>query len=188
MSEQEIQEFNELQLQDLEDAASESPPTAKSENSPSEGFAIPLVLVAIGCYLTYGLVTMEVPESASWPGPRMFPTIVTVLLFVVASCMGIQAIRGYLKQKTTDPQSKKHNLDWTAVLIVAATFLVFALILIPLGWILSGALLFWGVAVGLGSRSWLKDALISLAVSSLVQVAFSAGLGLNLPSGILGWF
>ena len=54
-----------------------------------------------------------------------------------------------------------------------------------LGWVLAGALLFWGVSIGLGSRRYVFDAAIALLVSSAVQIAFSAGLGLTLPGGIL---
>lgn len=45
--------------------------------------------------------------------------------------------------------------------------------------------MFWGVSIGLGSRRYVFDAAIALLVSSAVQIAFSAGLGLTLPGGIL---
>jgi len=172
------------QLDALEERKNEDDGSAHP--GPSEGFAIPIVLALIGFYLLYGLLTMQVPESAAWPGPRMFPTFVTVLLFVVALSMGIKAGVQRRKHRAVAGSARSLGLDWSAVGIITGTFLVFALTLVPLGWILSGALLFWGVAIGLGSRTWLKDALLSLGVSSLVQVGFSAGLGLNLPSGLLG--
>jgi putative tricarboxylic transport membrane protein len=62
---------------------------------------------------------------------------------------------------------------------------VFIALLDPLGWVLAGAILFWGVSVGLGGRRYVFDAAVALLVSSAVQIAFSAGLGLTLPGGVL---
>ena len=172
------------ELDALEECEREESNTNQSE--PVDGFSIPIVLALIGSYLLYGLTTMEVSAATAWPGPKMFPSIVTILLFAVAISMSVKAIIGRRTRAKSQESVKAMKLDWPAVATVAISFLVFAIVVVPLGWILSGAILFWGVAIGLGSRSWLKDALISLGISSLVQVCFSAGLGLNLPSGILG--
>ncbi|WP_298990790.1 tripartite tricarboxylate transporter TctB family protein [uncultured Pseudokineococcus sp.] len=76
--------------------------------------------------------------------------------------------------------------DWRSVALVAATFAVFIAVLVPLGWLLAGTWLFWGTAQALGSRRRLFDLGVALAVASVVQLAFRAGLGLNLPAGVLG--
>ncbi|MEJ5914567.1 tripartite tricarboxylate transporter TctB family protein [Pseudokineococcus sp. 1T1Z-3] len=76
--------------------------------------------------------------------------------------------------------------DWRAMLLVAGTFAVFVAILVPLGWLVAGTWLFWGVAQALGSRRRLLDLAVGLAIASIVQLAFGAGLGLNLPAGLLG--
>ncbi|NJQ07312.1 tripartite tricarboxylate transporter TctB family protein [Streptomyces lonarensis] len=72
-----------------------------------------------------------------------------------------------------------------AVLGLVGTVIVFIALLVPLGWIIAGALLFWGVARTLGSRRPVFDIFVAVAMSSSIQLAFSAGLGLNLPPGIL---
>ncbi|PPF80960.1 tripartite tricarboxylate transporter TctB family protein [Pseudoclavibacter sp. RFBJ3] len=64
------------------------------------------------------------------------------------------------------------------------TTIVFIAALTPLGWLLSGAFLFWGISRALGSRRPFFDIFLALAMSSIVQIAFSIGLGLNLPPGI----
>lgn len=76
--------------------------------------------------------------------------------------------------------------DWRSVVLVAAVFAVFTAVLVPLGWLLAGTWLFWGTAQALGSRRRLFDLGVALAVASVVQLAFRAGLGLNLPAGVLG--
>ncbi|MFJ9427506.1 tripartite tricarboxylate transporter TctB family protein [Streptomyces sp. NPDC101249] len=72
-----------------------------------------------------------------------------------------------------------------AVTGLVGTIVAFIALLEPLGWLLSGTMLFWGVARSLGSRRPVFDLFLSLAVSSLVQLSFSAGLGLSLPPGVL---
>ena len=59
------------------------------------------------------------------------------------------------------------------------------MVLPVLGWLLSAAALFWVLSWAFGSRRPLLDIGVSIIVSSLVQLAFGAGLGLSLPAGIL---
>jgi len=166
-----------------------TPPLGHEEDHPVrlDELVIPGLLVAIGGYLVFGLSTMEVPETATWPGPEFFPMIVTVLVFVVAAVMSVQIV---LAHRRTRAQRREGGLptDWKATATVVAAFLVFGALLLPLGWIVAGALLFWGVARGLGSRRPGFDLLLAVGMSCLVQLAFSAGLGLRLPPGIFGWF
>lgn len=78
--------------------------------------------------------------------------------------------------------------DWRTTGFVLASFVLFAIILMPVGWILSGALVFWGITVGLGSTRYVANLLIGLALSSIVQLVFGGLLGLSLPAGIFGTF
>lgn len=80
-----------------------------------------------------------------------------------------------------------NSFDWRTFGIVLGAVVAFAVLLVPVGWILSAALLFWLVSYALGSRRPIFDIGVALLLSSLVQLAFSAGLGLTLPSGLIGW-
>ena len=51
---------------------------------------------------------------------------------------------------------------------------------------LAAAVLFWCVTRGFGNRSPLTAAVVGLTISSLAYIGFDMGLGLSLPSGILG--
>ena len=55
----------------------------------------------------------------------------------------------------------------------------------PLGWPLSGSLLFWGGAFALGSRAPLRDVPIALAMGFGSYYLFAHVLGLYLPAGPL---
>lgn len=86
---------------------------------------------------------------------------------------------------TADAAATRVRSNRWAVTGLVGTIVAFIALLVPLGWLLSGALLFWGVARALGSRRPVFDIFLSIAISSTVQLAFSAGLGLNLPPGVL---
>ena len=53
------------------------------------------------------------------------------------------------------------------------------------GWVISGTVLFWGSVLALGSRRYLRDGLISVALSLLTFYGFYLGLGIALPAGLL---
>ena len=54
-----------------------------------------------------------------------------------------------------------------------------------LGWVVSGALLFFGCAWALGSRHYVRDLVISLLMSVVTFYGFYLGLGIHLPAGVL---
>ena len=51
--------------------------------------------------------------------------------------------------------------------------------------VISGTLLFWGSVLALGSRHYIRDGLISVALSLLTFYGFYLGLGIALPAGLL---
>lgn len=75
--------------------------------------------------------------------------------------------------------------DWRTVALLAGIFLAFAALIEPLGFPLSGALLFWGSAYTLGSRNFTRDPLIAAALSLAAYAAFNTLLGVPLPGGPL---
>ncbi len=76
-------------------------------------------------------------------------------------------------------------VDWRTLGVTVAALAAFIVVLPVLGWIISAAALFWVISWAFGSRRPLLDIGVSVIVSSLVQLAFGAGLGLSLPAGIL---
>ncbi|WP_458779723.1 tripartite tricarboxylate transporter TctB family protein [Arthrobacter sp. D3-16] len=148
------------------------------------GLVVAGILAAIGTYLTAGILTMDVPEGAKAPGPTFFPTLIVISIFILAALLAVQTLR---KPEHVAEAAAGHRFhsDWKSLGLVFASFLAFALLLIPVGWLLSAAVLFWGVSRALGSKRPLFDLGLSLVFSSCIQLAFGAGLGLNLPGGVL---
>lgn len=83
------------------------------------------------------------------------------------------------------PTDWKTYTDWKTVGMVVGGIAAFILVLPVLGWVLAAAGLFWVVCRALGSRRPLFDLSVSLVFASIIQLAFNAGLGLNLPAGFL---
>ncbi|MFE1359073.1 tripartite tricarboxylate transporter TctB family protein [Streptomyces harbinensis] len=179
------------------------------------GLIMPLLLLVTGIVLAVGTVTMEVPDNVASPGPQLFPTLIAVGCFVFAVLLAVDvwrrpeparvATRAAAAENpapaapaaaddpdaaddpaaTAAPEPLRVRSNRPAVLGLVGTVVAFIVLLLPLGWILAGAGLFWGVARTLGSRRTVFDIFLAIAISSGIQLAFSAGLGLNLPPGIL---
>ncbi len=168
-----------------------APGTAHGFWSGRSSLVVAALILALGVYLTVGIATMEIPEGAKTPGPTFFPIILTICAYVLAALLGLQALRHREEPESTPEQievtgrTHRTHSDWKALGTTLAAFLAFSLLLVPVGWILSAALLFWLVSRALGSKRPVFDTGLSLVFSSAVQVAFSAGLGLNLPPGLL---
>ncbi|NRD27707.1 tripartite tricarboxylate transporter TctB family protein [Frigoribacterium sp. VKM Ac-2836] len=158
-------------------------------------------MLVIGLALVVGTVTMRVPDTATSPGPQVFPAIVAALVLIVAVLLAVDVVRkpeaatveiaqpaapGDVDDLDLDgePVERRPTSNRRALLGALGTVVVFIAALTPLGWLLAGAVLFWGIARSLGSQRPVFDVFLALAISSIVQLAFSAGLGLNLPPGI----
>lgn len=86
----------------------------------------------------------------------------------------------------TGTEGKGAHGDWRTLGIMAATMTAHVVLLQPLGWLLSGTLLFWGISFALDRRSPLLDLCVAVALAAIVQICFSGLLDVSLPSGLLG--
>lgn len=190
-----------------------TPPRTSFWTGRSE-FALVGLLYVIAVLLTIGTATMNVQGEAV-PGPRFFPIIVCVLLYATATVLAIHLIRhrhlpdtdphpghgdfsadmlsdlGHVTAERTDahesglsPKWKTYS-DWKTLGQILGAAVVFIALLKVVGWVLSAAFLFWVVSRALGSRRPAFDLGVALLFSSVIQLAFNAGLGLPLPSGFL---
>jgi putative tricarboxylic transport membrane protein len=129
------------------------------------------------------------PESriARGPvGPATIPIIVGGLLVVVAGFLALDISRGGRGEpEGGEDVELTGSSDWRTVLMLAAAFVANALLIEPLGWPISGAILFWGSAFALGSRHYVRDAVIALTLSFGSWYLFAFGLNVILPVGIL---
>lgn len=131
-----------------------------------------------------GLVT---PYSQSDPvGPKTVPYIVAGLLVVCAVLLAINVMRGGQGEaEGGEDVDLTHPADWKTVLPLLGAFVLNILLIDWAGWVISGTVLFWGSVLALGSRRYVRDGLISVALSLLTFYGFYLGLGIALPAGLL---
>lgn len=195
------------------DQAMDSTPGKSFWTGRSE-FALVALLYMVAVLLTIGTVTMNVQGEAV-PGPRFFPIIVCVLLYATATMLAIHLIRHpHLPDTDPHPGrgdfsadmlddlahiSGEHTAargpgisnrwktysDWKTLGMIIGAAVIFIVLLKVVGWVLCAAFLFWVVSRALGSKRPIFDIGVALLFSSVIQLAFNAGLGLPLPSGFL---
>ncbi|MEU4712685.1 tripartite tricarboxylate transporter TctB family protein [Micromonospora purpureochromogenes] len=119
-------------------------------------------------------------------GPKPVPILLGVLLLIVAAIYAVDVARG----GSGEPEAGEDvdlttPIDWRTVLLLIGAFLVNAVLIDRLGWVISGTLLFWGSAFALGNRHHVRNLLIAVALSLITFYTFAIGLGVNLPAGVL---
>jgi putative tricarboxylic transport membrane protein len=145
------------------------------------------LLGAAGALVLLDAARLVVPYSQSDPvGPKTVPIIVGALLLVCAVMLAVNVLRGGRGEaEAGEDVDLTHPSDWKTVLPLAGAFIANILLIDWAGWVISGTVLFWGSVWALGSRHYVRDGLISLALSLLTFYGFYLGLGIALPAGLL---
>jgi putative tricarboxylic transport membrane protein len=114
------------------------------------------------------------------------PVVVGVALLVIAVLLARDVLRGgHGESETGEDVDLSHPSDWRTVLLLVGAFLANVVLIDRVGFVISGAVLFWGAAYALGSRHFFRDPLIALVLSTVTYLVFSRGLGIGLPAGVL---
>jgi putative tricarboxylic transport membrane protein len=145
------------------------------------------LLGAVGALVLWDAVGLQAPYSQSDPvGPRTMPYLVAALLIGCALWLCADVLRGGRgESEGGEDVDLDRPAEWRTVVPLAAVFLGNVVLIDRLGWVLSGTLLFWGSVWALGSRHYVRDALISLTLSVMTFYGFYLGLGIYLPPGLL---
>ena len=164
-----------------------SAPRGSIEEQGRSELGVALFLGALGLLVIVSALLLPESAIARGPvGPAAVPVVVGGLLVVVSVFLALDVLRG----GRGEPEGGEDielggGTDWRTIAIVAASFLANALLIEPLGWPVSGAILFWGAAFALGSRHYIRDAVIAVALGVGSWYLFVLGLGISLPVGIL---
>ncbi|MFE7776716.1 tripartite tricarboxylate transporter TctB family protein [Streptomyces sp. NPDC057445] len=146
-----------------------------------------LLLFLIGILVLTDALTMDVDIAQRGPiGPKTVPVVVGAGLLVVAGLLAVDVLRGGRgESESGEDIDLTEPGDWRTVLLLAGVFLGNAVLIGPLGFPVSGALLFWGSAYALGSRHHHRDPLIAAVLSLITFYVFNNLLGVPLPGGPL---
>ncbi|MGC5019838.1 tripartite tricarboxylate transporter TctB family protein [Micromonospora sp. DT47] len=162
-------------------------PTAAKPARDRAQYAVGAFLALVGALVILDATRIGHAISTADPiGPKPVPILLGVLLLIVAAVYTVDVARG----GTGEPEAGEDvdlssPIDWRTVLLLIGAFLVNAVLIDRLGWVISGTLLFWGSAFALGNRHYVRNLLIAVALSLITFYTFAIGLGVNLPAGVL---
>ncbi len=150
-------------------------------------YGVALFLLALGVLVVVQALLLPESRITRGPvGPAAVPLVVGGLLVVVAGFLAVDVARGGRGAPVAGEDVELGGgSDWKTIALLAAAFVANALLIEPLGWVFSGAILFWGSAFALGSRHYVRDAVIAFALSIGSFYLFALGLGIVLPPGVL---
>jgi putative tricarboxylic transport membrane protein len=150
-------------------------------------YIVCVVLVAVGAFLIYDALSLEAGFAKVDPvGPKIFPIAIGVILIVLAVVLAVAIPRGSVGEadagEDVDPNTPG---DWRTVGMLVGLFVVVILLVTPLGWAITGTLLFAGAATILGDHHYIRNVVIGAVLAVASFYAFYSGLGIPLPAGIL---
>lgn len=156
------------------------------------GLAFPLLMAVIATYMLIGQFAMDVSEDVDRPGPQFMPGLIITALYAIAALMALDIIRKPQMPELavlTDPDEvgKVHAwyTDWPRLAWAVGGMVAFIALLLPLGWVIAAALLFWCVARSMGSTRVWFDISLALLFSSAIYLIFGVALAVDLPSGMI---
>jgi putative tricarboxylic transport membrane protein len=164
-------------------------PAAEPHPAPSRvpdfllcaGLAVAGVIVLIDALRLSNNVTGVDPL-----GPKPLPVIVGGALILLAGLLALEVARGNLGEAEAGEDIDLHaKADLKTVLMLVGVFAANIVLIDLLGWVISGSLLFYGLVIVLGSRHFIRDLVISVALALVTFYGFAIGLGVPLPAGIL---
>ena len=164
-----------------------SSPTLASRLKGRSELGVALLLGAAGALVIADAARIVTPYSQSDPvGPKTLPFIVGGLLLVCSVMLAVNVLRGGQGEaEGGEDVDLTHPADWKTILPLVGAFVANILLIDWAGWVISGTILFWGSVWALGGRRYIRDGLISVALSLLTFYGFYLGLGIALPAGLL---
>ena len=143
---------------------------------------IGLTIIALGGVLALGLQGIEFGAGYDRIGPRFFPYVVAFGLIVLG---GWFIAAAFFRHAPAEQPPASAPVNWVPVGYLAISLVLTLLLMDRAGFVIACAIQFWLVARAFGSRRPVRDAIVACGLSVVCFVAFSNGLGLTLPSGIL---
>ena len=146
-------------------------------------------LLILGLVVLYDTSKMLVPPGSGTVGPQVFPYLVSGFVIFISLGLFIQIFRGNLGvPEGTEFGEVVEKTDFKSLAMVAGSMLTYPLLIERAGFIIATSVVFFGVAFAYGAKNLLKNLAISLIFSLIVYFAFSKGLNVSLPAGVLGVF
>jgi putative tricarboxylic transport membrane protein len=137
-------------------------------------------ILLLGVFVAIETANLRTGPGYAAIGPKLFPWLVAAGLVLVGLALLYEARAGAIAHPAG------FQLDLPPALAVTAGLVLQMLLMRPAGFVIATAALFVAVTYALGSRRILLNVAIGLALCAITYVAFTRGLGLVLPAGVLG--
>jgi putative tricarboxylic transport membrane protein len=137
-------------------------------------------ILLLGAFVTVETALLRTGPGYAAIGPKLIPWLVGGGLLLIGIALLYEARAGAVAHPTG------FELDLPPALVVTAGLVLQMVLIKPLGFVIATAVLFIAVAYALGSRRILLNAAVGVVLCAVTYVAFTRGLGLVLPAGILG--
>ena len=148
-------------------------------------YGVCVFLVLAGIVVLVDALRLSNTTAVDPLGPKPVPVFVGSLLILLAVLLAVAVARGSQAEAEAGEDIDLSRVDIKTVLLLLGVFVANIVLLDFLGWVISGGLLFYGSAIALGSRHFIRDLFISAAMSLGTFYGFAIGLGVGLPAGIL---
>lgn len=132
-----------------------------------------LVLLGLAAVYGFGASSLKAGFGSGPVGPKGFPTLLAI-------CLALVAIGIFFKNDIKEAWSA--GSGWLNLVLVSLSFLAYAYLLLPIGFLLATTLETGFVAQRFGAKLW-HAALTGLAASALMYLLFVYALGIPLPIG-----
>jgi putative tricarboxylic transport membrane protein len=142
--------------------------------------ALAAFVLLLGVFVAVETAMLRTGPGYSAIGPKLFPALVAAGLLLVGLALLYEARAGAVAQ----PMG--FELDLPPALLVTAGLVLQMLLMRPAGFVIASAVLFVAVTYAFGSRRLALNAAVGLVLCAATYVAFTFGLGLGLPAGVLG--
>jgi putative tricarboxylic transport membrane protein len=151
-------------------------------------WVVSVALLGIGIVVLLDGLGQAASTSASGVGAGFVPKVVGVVLIALSLALMVQVARGRLGQ----PDEAEGDVDvrrtrWVPLAVCVAATLVFIVGVESLGYVIVSSIVFWLTAWAVGARHILHTAVIGIALSLVVYLAFTRLLDISLPAGVLGF-
>ena len=142
-------------------------------------------------YASDTIRTMAIVERSPIINSRFYPKLLSVLLFVCGIAIGAQALTRKQTEATVEKSSTSQGLPETQAAIpmylTGLACLLYLVLFVPLGFLLSTVLFMAALLWLLGSKKWHGILIPAVLVPVAIYLLFSFLLGVPLPRGIFAF-
>jgi putative tricarboxylic transport membrane protein len=144
-----------------------------------------LGVAALGAFIAIETSRMGVSPAYAKVGPQAIPYLVAGGLILFGLLFAVAALRPAAPAPDAGEASRTQPVDWLPLAVISAGLVAQMLLLVPAGFVIASAILFFCVAFGFGSRRYVRDGIVAILLALIVYIGFTRGLDLQLPAGVL---